>query len=122
MEILVVDDEKHMASLFQDYLEIIGSHKVTVAHSGSEALEKIKMKKPDLIILDQYMPGLTGVEVVGELKNVEDTKDIPVVIFSVADRPSHKVRKSLGILGYFSKPIDFKKLKQIIAEVQKEKN
>lgn len=122
MNILVVDDEKHMVSLFQDYLEMTGSHKVSVAHSGQEALEKIKKKKPDLIILDQYMPGLTGVEVVGQLKNVKDTRDIPVVIFSVADKPSYKVRKSLGILGYFSKPIDFKKLRQIVLEVQKQKN
>ena len=122
MNILVVDDEKNMASLFQDYLEMTGDHKVSVAHSGDEALEKIKKKKPDLIILDQCMPGLTGVEVVGELKKVKDTQEIPVVIFSVADKPSHKVRKSLGILGYFAKPIDFKKLKQIVAEVQKQKN
>ncbi len=122
MDILVVDDEKNTASLFQDYLEMTGGHKVSVAHSGVEALEKIKMKKPDLIILDQCMPGLTGVEVVGELKKVKDTQEIPVVIFSVADKPNYKTRKSLGILGYFAKPIDFKKLRQIVAEVQKQKN
>ena len=122
MNILVVDDEKDTASLFQDYLEMTGGHKVSVAYSGDEALIKVKKKKPDLIILDQMMPGLTGEQVVGELKKTKETQNIPVVIFSVADRPSYKVRKSLGVLGYLAKPIDFSKLKQIVAQVQKESN
>ena len=122
MKILVVDDEREVTSLFQDYLELVGGHKVTIAFSGSEALEKVKIQKPDLIIMDYLMPGLTGVGVVDQLKQSETTSDIPVVIFSVTDAPSPEEKKSMGVIEFLSKPIDFAKLKQIIEEVEKQKN
>ena len=112
MKILVVDDEKAMTSLFQDYLELCGGHKITIALSGKEALAKIQTQKPDLIILDHMMPDLSGVEVVDQLKKSTNTADIPVVIFSVADAPTEEERKSIGVIEFLRKPINFAKLNQ----------
>ena len=122
MEILVVDDEKEITSLFQDYLELNGGHKITIAYSGTEALEKVRKRKPDLIIMDHLMPGLTGVGVADLLKSREETANIPIVIFSISDAPSPDEKKDMGIVEFLAKPIDFTKLKQIIEELEKQKN
>src|SRR3989338_4879697 len=122
MEILVVDDEKALTSLFQDYLEFTGGHKITIADSGLKALELIKKQKQDLIILDQMMPDINGTDVVFELKKSSQTADIPIVIFSAADAPPFEEKIALGIIDYLRKPIDFEKLKQIIEDLEKQKN
>ncbi len=122
MKILVVDDEREVTSLFQDYLELTGGHKVTIAYSGNEALEKVKLQKPDLIIMDHLMPGLTGVGVVDQLKQHAETANIPVVIFSITEPPSKEDKATMGVVEFLSKPIDFNKLKQIIDDLEKQKN
>ncbi|MBI4218020.1 MAG: response regulator, partial [Elusimicrobia bacterium] len=106
----------------QDYLEMMGGHKVSIADSGPDALSQVKAQKPDLIILDHIMPGITGVQVLGELKKSRETADIPVVIFSVSDEPTLEERKSLGVIEFLRKPIDFAKLSQIIQDLEKQKN
>ncbi|MBI2119694.1 MAG: response regulator [Elusimicrobia bacterium] len=122
MNILVVDDENQITSLFQDYLELCGAYKVSTASSGQEALGEIKKRKPDLIILDQVMPGLSGVEVVDELKKNSNTRHIPIIIFSASESATDEEKKDLGILDFLPKPIDFTKLNQILEEVKNTKN
>jgi CheY-like chemotaxis protein len=61
-KILVVDDTPHNVKLLGDVLGIKG-YDVTTAASGAEALEQIARQKPDLVLLDVVMPGLSGYEV-----------------------------------------------------------
>lgn len=102
--ILVVDD-------VEDNLEIVGSlltfdgYNVQTALSGAEALERVQANRPDLILLDILMPGMSGFEVCDRLKAEENTKDIPIVFFSsMADIESKVKGFKIGAVDYINKP------------------
>jgi len=83
-KILVVDDEPFVVKIMQNRLEANG-FLLDTASNGKEALEKAKSFKPDLIVLDYLMPDMTGEETCRMLKAQDDTKDIPVVIFTAVE-------------------------------------
>jgi CheY-like chemotaxis protein len=82
MKVLVVDDEKDSRLLIAHYLEEFGCT-VTTAGSGEQGLQLAREHLPDLMTLDLVMPGLTGWEVLKQLKSDPDLRRIPVVIVSV---------------------------------------
>ena len=77
--ILVVDDEEAIRSLYKMELEDAG-FEVETADSGSQALEKLETFKPDLVTLDIKMPGMSGLEVLSEIRKI--SKDLPVILCS----------------------------------------
>ena len=83
--ILVVDDDKDILNLAKIMLEAKG-YRITIADSGEEALENIAGDKPDLVLLDAVMPGLNGLDVCRALKRSEDTRNIPVIIFTALNQ------------------------------------
>jgi two-component system alkaline phosphatase synthesis response regulator PhoP len=76
--VLVVDDEPDFASIVQKNLEKEG-FTVEVAYNGVEGLEKVRANPPDAIVLDVMMPEKDGYQVCKELKEDEQTRDIPVI-------------------------------------------
>lgn len=116
MKILIVDDNKDIASLIQDHLELEG-YEVDVVYSGTAALQKLKGKKPDLVILDILMPGLTGFQVIGAMRRDPEMSDIPVILSSVTDGPTQEEAKRLAIVDFIRKPINFSKFKKIINDI-----
>jgi len=78
-KILVVDDEEAIRSLYKMELEDAG-FEVETADSGSQALEKLETFKPDLVTLDIKMPGMSGLEVLSEIRKI--SKDLPVILCS----------------------------------------
>lgn len=80
--ILLVDDERELTEAVKTLLGFFGYTHVETAQSGEEAFEKIKGQIPELIILDMKMPGMSGYEVIGRLKEDHKTKDIPILIMS----------------------------------------
>jgi two-component system, response regulator, stage 0 sporulation protein F len=79
IKLLIVDDEENIRILFKEELEDEG-YEVDMAANGYEALEKFKKGTYDLIILDIKMPGMDGIQVLNEIKNIN--KDQPVVLCS----------------------------------------
>ncbi len=77
--ILLVDDEEGIQLLYREEFEEEG-FLVESAYSGAEAITKFKEKRPDLVILDINMPGMNGIEVLRQLKEMET--DIPVILSS----------------------------------------
>ncbi|MGB6066014.1 MAG: response regulator [Desulfomonilaceae bacterium] len=75
--ILVVDDEKHICELYKSELEDEG-YRVTLAHSGEEALAEVENNPPDLIVLDIQMPGMDGVETLEKLLGRD--QGIPIIL------------------------------------------
>jgi DNA-binding response OmpR family regulator len=75
--ILVVDDEKHICELYRSELEDEG-YRVSVAHSGKEALSSVDADPPHLIVLDIQMPGMDGIETLEKL--VGSDKGIPIIL------------------------------------------
>lgn len=108
--ILIVDDEITNLEFFDLMLSKLGFD-VFRAEDGEEALDRIRDSSPDLIILDNVMPRLTGWEVTRILKQSDDYRefrDIPVIMFSAMDDVQDKVEGfELGIEDYITKPYNF---------------
>ena len=103
--ILVVDDAPDNLTLMSELLR--GRYKVKLANSGEKALKIAATgAPPDLILLDIMMPGLSGYEVLRELKAMEATREVPV-IFLTALSAAEDERKGLemGVVDYIAKPI-----------------
>lgn len=79
--VLIVDDEPEITKLFEITLRKIGI-KTKVANDGAEALRQIKRGRPDLVVLDLMMPGVSGFEVLKRLRRQPSTADLPVIVVS----------------------------------------
>ncbi len=108
--ILIVDDEQINLEFFEVMLSKLG-FTVDTAVDGEEALDRVLDLKPDLIILDNIMPGMTGWEVTRALKQApeyEAVRDTPVVMFSAMDDVQDKIEGfELGVEDYITKPFNF---------------
>jgi len=89
-KVLLIEDEKMLSEMYEARLKKEG-FEVLSTMSAESALELIKKKKPDLILLDLLLPGIQGQEVLKILKKGSETKDIPIIVFSNYDTP--EVRK-----------------------------
>jgi len=111
--ILIVDDEPINLEFFEVMLSKLG-FEVGKAENGEEALEKVGEFKPDLIILDNIMPKLTGWEVTRKLKNDDIYKEyrtIPIIMFSAMDGVNDKIEGlDLGVDDYITKPFVFREV------------
>ena len=123
-KILIVDDEPINLDFFDVMLSKLG-FVVEVAEDGEEALEKVKSFTPDLIMVDNIMPKLSGWEVTRILKQNEEYaeySDIPVVMFSAMDDVKDKVEGfDLGIEDYITKPFNFSEVLARIRAVLRNK-
>lgn len=105
--ILVVDDEPDVVMIIKTALQAEG-YDVASAMNGPDALEEAAEARPDLIILDVMMPGMTGFEVLKVLKSEARTATIPVIMLTgVSDRKKMQEALSSGIEYYVVKPFDF---------------
>ena len=101
--ILIVDDEEAIRSLLHQELSEAG-YLIEEASNGKDALEKIRVNKPDLIILDVMMPEMNGFDLAAILKNDPQTMDIPIIVLSIVQDKARGYR--IGVDRYLTKPID----------------
>ena len=107
--ILIIDDDISIGNLEQEVLERSG-YSVMRAYSGTEALLILKDRRPDLVLLDLMLPGLSGEEVLPRLRG------IPVIVVSAKAGTENKVALLLGgAADYLTKPFDTKELLARIA-------
>lgn len=117
--IMLIEDDKFLSSLVKARLEKEG-YLVAQAFDGAEALEMLKQKRPDLIVMDLIMPRVSGFEVLESISLDPEINKIPVIILSnlAQDSDIEKARR-LGAVEFFVKirvSIDdlIKKVKTII--------
>jgi signal transduction histidine kinase len=104
--ILVVDDLAENRDLLQAHLEAAG-YRVLTAEGGTEALAAIAAHRPDLLLLDIMMPGMSGYEVCQRLKASEDTAFIPVIILTALQEFQHRIRGiEVGADEFLTKPVN----------------
>lgn len=103
--ILIVDDTPDNLSLLSKLLK--DTYKVRVANSGDRALQIAKgLNKPDLILLDIMMPGLSGYDVLRTLKRDPTTQHIPIIFLTgMTDEKNEQHGLELGAVDYITKPI-----------------
>jgi two-component system KDP operon response regulator KdpE len=101
LHILVVDDESEIRRFLRASLKA-HQHIVSEADTGLKALAEVKANEPDLIILDLGLPDIDGVEVTRRVRKISQ---IPIIILSVRDRESDKIRAlDSGADDYLTKP------------------
>ena len=111
-KILIIDDDPHIVTLIKDKIEENKDYEILTAYNGKDGIELAKNERPDIITLDLIMKGITGFEVIEQLKQFEETKDIPIIVISVLEEPEKNEAFQSGINDFIVKPIDFKRLEE----------
>ena len=113
--ILVIDDEAKFCSIVSTFLTERG-YEVATASSGSEALVHVERFRPDVILMDVVMPGLSGLEL---LKLVRDRAFPPRVIMVTATDEVQVAQQAIqdGAEAYMCKPVSFDELERAISRI-----
>jgi two-component system OmpR family response regulator len=105
--ILVVDDSRTSLHVIGGRLGAMG-YMVVLAQSGREALDLISGRGFDLVLLDMVMPGMSGLEALGEIRAAPDTADLPVIMITALNDPHGAVAAlAAGADDHLAKPFDF---------------
>lgn len=111
---LVVDDEPNIRLIYQYFLTRQG-YSVRTAGDGIEALQHIQAERPHLMLLDNHMPQMTGIEVLRKLQG--STPRISVVLMSgLLDAETCAAAQTLGAVACLQKPVGLPMLEQLLAE------
>lgn len=111
-KILIVDDNVSLSFLLKSFLEE-KHYDVIVAHSGMDALEKIKTLKPDIMLLDIMMEGIGGMEVLKRTRQFNNNIGI-IMVSALIDDALHKKALEDGADEFIIKPIDYNHLHECI--------
>ncbi|HEY2064791.1 MAG TPA: response regulator transcription factor [Gemmatimonadaceae bacterium] len=102
--VLVVDDEADIVALVAYHLAKSG-YRVSTASSGTDALEAMRRERPALVVLDLMLPGLSGYEVLEQLRASDATRDVAVLMLTARREEPDRIRGlSLGADDYLTKP------------------
>ncbi len=113
--VLVVDDDYLDRVMLRQILDHQG-YASLAAENGAEAISLAQSSLPDLILLDLFLPDISGFEVCEMLKAVPQTRDIPILFVSGSDRLDHKKRAfSVGGVDYITKPFQ---VEEVLTRVQ----
>lgn len=117
--ILIVDDERDLVFAAKLFLETEG-FAVAGAYDGHEAVALLGGEGvlPDLVLLDVYMPRMSGWDVLRTIRSSERTQDLPVIMLTGADQPVDQARGwDLGVDWYQTKPFNNDDLLTVIRRV-----
>jgi len=118
-KVLVVEDDQDNREMIIKVLKHNG-YQVIDAVDGQEAIEKAKAEKPDLILLDLYLPKMDGYEATRRIKGDRDLRNIPIIALTAhAMKGSREEALAVGCDGYIPKPIDVRELPKQIEHLLK---
>ena len=119
--VLIVDDNHEVVDFLSTALK--EAYNTVAAYSGEEASTKVAEKVPDLIITDQMMPGMDGVELCKRLRQNHSTRDVPIIMLTAKDDISTEMASISGGADVFMpKPFNMRKLQLHIAQLLKRRN
>jgi len=112
--ILAVDDDEKALRIIEALLTPHG-YEVITAQDGEEAITTMTSTKPDLVLMDVFMPKMDGYTALGIIKNDVAAREVPVVMVTAADQElNKKLAEKLGAAGYITKPFKSPELLNII--------
>jgi response regulator of citrate/malate metabolism len=107
--VLVVDDDFRVAELHAQFVaRVPGFTVVGVAHTGNAAVEAARSKRPDLVLLDLYLPDEHGLSVLRRLREGDGPHPDVIVITAAQDLPSLRTAMQWGVVHYLVKPFAFR--------------
>ncbi len=113
--IIVCDDEPHIVEGLR-FLLRSPDREIVVTYSGEDALRRLDEKRPDLLIVDIMMPGMSGLEVVSTLRADPATKDLPIIIITAKGQARDAtMAQEIWNAMVVAKPFQPKELRQMVA-------
>ena len=113
-KVLVIDDEKLLMKSTCMALNLFG-FEASGALDGEKGIEAAAASRPDVILLDIMMPGMDGWQVLEQLKRLETTRAIPVVIFTAKEYSSGvSLAETRGAVDYIAKPFDIDDMVKVL--------
>lgn len=120
LRILIVDDDKQLTRYLVEFLSEHLNVVTEVAQNGFEAGQKVQKFKPDVVLLDLMMPGMSGIEVCRQLKSEPATKAIRVIAMTGVDSDENiNGVLSAGAEACLKKPLDIHDLRETVGLTQK---
>lgn len=110
--ILIVDDEESVLEGLGEFLEDEG-YKVYKAQNGNVGLEVFRSVKPELVMTDLRMPGMSGIELISEIRKLKE--NIPIIVFTgygAFDTAKHAIH--LRVFDFLEKPVEMEVLKKTL--------
>lgn len=110
IDVLVVDDDFMVARVHRTFVERVGPFRVIgTAHTGQQAIDAVEELRPDLVLLDLYLPDVFGLDLIPRLRSAGHDFDIMVIS---AAQEAETVRRAVrrGVVDYLLKPFDFEDL------------
>jgi two-component system cell cycle response regulator DivK len=112
--ILIVEDNEKNRKLARDVLQV-NRYRTVEVESGEDALDLLQREKPDLVLMDIHLPGMSGIDALRKLREIPALAAIPVLAFTASVMPQDRSEiMSAGFDGFVSKPVN---LKEFIATV-----
>jgi putative two-component system response regulator len=106
-KIMIIDDEPINVKVCQKYLQELGYKRCVGLSDATRAITQIGEEKPDLVILDVMMPGVSGVEILRQMRAKPELSHVPVLILTAStDRNTKLTVLELGATDFLTKPID----------------
>ncbi len=113
--ILIVDDETSFLDILQIILQRAG-YNTLVTTNGKEGLSMVYQHQPDLVVLDDMLPGISGGDICMTLKNDPSVNHIPVILYSAGPRVRERdFIRQIGATAAISKPFKPKDVVQMVA-------
>ena len=116
-KIMIVEDNQVNQKVMQRLVKIFG-HESILIEDGFQVMEQVKLQKPEVILMDIQLVGITGIKITQDLKRDAETKDIPVIAVTasatVEDR--EKIVRESGCDDYLAKPFTPKELSDKISQ------
>lgn len=114
-KILIVDDDKDLCNLISDIMEEDG-YSVKKVYDGNSALNEILSSNYDVMIIDNKLTGISGINVIERIKYLNP--DIRTIMMSAYGNTNTKLKaRDLGVYDFLDKPFDIRKLKSRVGEV-----
>lgn len=108
--VLVIDDEDYVADMLASALEIEG-YTVHLAYNGRDGLALAQTLRIDLVIIDIMMPYMNGITLIHELRKLDHTLAVPIILISAGARP----RQQMPGVTFLPKPFDLDNILDLIA-------
>ncbi len=120
-KILIVDDDPMVRQLVR--MTLAELYECVEAPDGETALDMLETVRPDAIVLDWVLPGMSGLSVFKRLKRYQEYRDIPVVIMSArGEEQTRAAAQEVGTAGYLAKPFDVNELRSTLAQALESKS